>query len=81
MSGSRGRDTAALVLLAIALVASVVELFYRPFGVAPIGFLAVLIAAGLSARHRRFGVSATGIVSVCFLIGAAIAVWQSNPLY
>ena len=55
----RGADTAAVVLLAIGLVASVVELFYRPFGIAPIGFLAVLIAAGLSARHRRLGLSAS----------------------
>ena len=41
-SSNTGADTAALVLMVIGLVAAVVMLFYIPFGIAPIGFLAVL---------------------------------------
>ncbi len=81
MSERRPADGAAVVLLAIGLVSAVVALFYRPFGVAPIGILAVLAAAGLSGRHRRFSRLAAGLVSLGFLIGAAIAVWYSRPLY
>ena len=34
---------AALILLSLALLGGIVELFYRPFGIAPIAFLAALI--------------------------------------
>ena len=38
MTDSSGRDTAALVLLSLALIGGVVELFYLPFGIGPSRF-------------------------------------------
>lgn len=81
MSGSSGKDTASGVLLVLSLIGGVVMLFYRPFGVAPPAFLAALVGASISARYRRFGLAATMIVTLCFLIGASIAIWDSRPLY
>jgi hypothetical protein len=80
MNGS-GRDLAARVLLVFALVGSVVMLFYRPFGVAPAAFLAALIGAAISGNNRRFGLATTMIVTLCFVIGASIAIWSSRALY
>jgi hypothetical protein len=81
MSESRPVDAVAGALLGVGLVAAVIELFYRPFGVGPVGFLSVLIASGISARHRRLGAAAVGIVVLCFMIGASIAIWDSRALY
>ncbi len=81
MSERGSTETAAVILLTIGVAAGIVELFYRPFGVGPVGFLAVLIGSGISSRYRRFGLAATGFVIICFLIGASIAVWDSRSLY
>jgi hypothetical protein len=78
---SPGRDMAALILLSLALLGGIVELFYKPFGIAPLAFLAALIAIGISDKRRRFGLYTTGAITVCFVVGASIAVWYSNPLY
>jgi len=58
-----------------------VELFYRPFRFGPIGALLVLIAVVMSTKHRRLGTIAIAAVGVCWVIGASVAVWHSNPLY
>ena len=75
------KDTAALVLLGIAIVLGVIELFYRPFGVGPIAFFCALIGISISAKHRRLGLWTTLGITVAFVVGASICVWYSNPLY
>jgi len=79
--GSGPMENIAAGLLALGVVAGIVSLFYLPFLFSPIGFLAVLIGSANSSRDRRIGLFATLIVSLCFLVGASIAIWQSNPLY
>ena len=56
-------------------------LFYKPFGVAPLAFLASLIGIAISGNNRRFGLATTMLVTLCFVIGASIAIWGSHPLY
>jgi hypothetical protein len=75
------KDTAALVLIVLAAVLGVVEIFYRPFGVGPIAFLFALIGISISAKHRRLGLYTTMAITVTFVVGASICVWYSNPLY
>jgi len=77
----KGRDTTSRILLVVALVGAVVMLFYRPFGIAPLAFLAALIGVSISTENRRFGLATTMIVTLCFLIGASIAIWNSRSLY
>jgi hypothetical protein len=76
-----GRDRAAFVLLVLALVAAVFELFYRPFGLALPALVATLVAIGISDRYRRLGWYTTVAITICFLVGASFAVWDSRPLY
>jgi hypothetical protein len=77
-----GGDTIARGLLVLALIGAVLMLFERPFLVAPLAFLAVLIGAANSAKtSRRLGMYSTMFVTLCFLIGASIAIWNSRPLY
>jgi hypothetical protein len=78
---SKRLDNGAVVLYALGLAAAVVELFYHPFQFGPIGALLVLIAVVMSTKHRRLGTFAIAAVGVCWLIGASVAVWYSNPLY
>lgn len=81
MKSSNGKDMVGTVLLVLSLVGGVIMLFYKPFGFGPPSFLAALIGSSMTTRNRRFGLGATGIVTLCFLIGAAIAVWDSRSLY
>jgi hypothetical protein len=78
---SSTKDAIAVVLIVIALIGGVVELFFRPFGIAPFAFVLALIGISISMKHRRLGLYATLAVTLCFLIGASVAVWESNPLY
>jgi hypothetical protein len=75
------KDTVALVLVVLGLACAVIELFYKPFLFAPIAFLLLLIGVTISSSRRQFGLVATGIGVVCFVIGAAAAVWSSRALY
>jgi hypothetical protein len=80
-SSSSGADNAALVLLVISLVGAVLELFYRPFGIALPALVLTLIGIRISDRYRRLGLITVVAISVCFLIGASFAVWDSRSLY
>lgn len=80
-TSSSGADTLALVLLVISLVAAVVELFYRPFGIALPALVLTLVGIRVSDRYRRLGVITMVAIGVCFVIGASFAVWDSRALY
>jgi hypothetical protein len=75
------KDTAALILLLIAIVGGVIELFYKPFGIGPIAFLCALVGMAISEKRRRLGLWTTLAITVAFVVGASICVWYSNPLY
>ena len=81
MKNNTSADTAAVVLLTLGIAGGIVELFFRPFGIGPFAFLAVLIGSAISNKHRRLGMAATAAVGICFLVGASIAIWNSSPLY
>jgi hypothetical protein len=76
-----GRDRAALVLIGLALVGAVVELFYRPFGIALPALVVTMVGIAISDKYRRLGWYATLAITLCFLVGASFAVWDSRPLY
>lgn len=75
------RDRLAVVLIGLALIASVFELFYRPFGLALPALIVTMVGISVSDRYRRLGWYTTVAITVCFLIGASFAVWDSRPLY
>jgi uncharacterized membrane-anchored protein len=75
------KDRAALVLIVVSLVAAVFELFYRPFGIALPALVVTMVGIAISDKYRRLGFYATLAITLCFLIGASFAVWDSRPLY
>ena len=81
MNGRTGRDTAATVVLVLALVCAIVSLFYLPFLFGPLGLLLAMPGLVMGARERRLSLYGMGAVGLFWVIGASIAVWYSNPLY
>ena len=76
-----GRDRAALVLIVIAMIAAVLELFWRPFGIALPALIITMVGISISDKYRRLGWYATLAITLGFVIGASFAVWDSRPLY
>lgn len=81
VSAGTGRDLLSLVLIMIALVGAAVELFFRPFLIALPALVITMVGVSVSNKHHRLGLIAAGAIMVCFVIGAAITVWYSRPLY
>jgi hypothetical protein len=75
-------DTAAGFLAAISLTASALAIFYRPLKLAPFAILVALVAVAL-AKQRNSKLAAAAVVagSLAWLVGMAIAVLTSSPIY
>jgi len=78
---SPAKDTIAVVLLAIAAILGIVSIFFLPFALGPIALFLAIVAITISVKHRALGLWVTGGVTLFWLIGASIAVWESNALY
>ena len=75
-------EIAAGFLAAISLTASVIALVYRPVRLAPFAILVALIAAALAKDHnRKLAAAALVAGTIAWLVGMAIAVIWSNPIY
>ena len=77
----RPAEAVAGFLAASGLFIGCLELFYRPFRLAPVAVVLLLVATVMSrTQHRliRIGFAATGI---CFVAGAALQVITHHPLY
>jgi hypothetical protein len=68
-------------MAAAAIFVGFLELAYRPFRLAPAALLVALVAAVMSREQQRLVGLAVAVILVCFIVGAAIAVWLSRPLY
>ena len=86
---STGRDSTfggateavAGFLAASALFIGLLELFYRPFRLAPIALIFLLTATVMSREQQRLIGLATAVVGACFVAGAAIQVVTNHPLF
>ena len=79
---SSGAETAAGFLAAISLTARAIAIVDRPLRLAPFAILIALIASALAKeRHKRLAAAAVVAASAAWLIGMAIAVLTSNPIY
>jgi hypothetical protein len=75
-------EVAAGFLAAISLTASAIALVYRPVRLAPFALLVAFIAVALARDHnRRLAAAAVAGATVAWLVGMAIAVIWSNPIY
>ncbi len=74
-------ESVAGLMAAAAVFVGLLELVYRPFRLAPAALLVALVAAAMSREQQRLVVLAIAVVGVCFVVGAALAVWLDQPLY
>jgi hypothetical protein len=75
-------ETAAGFLAAISLTASAIALVYRPVRLAPFALLIAFIAAALAKDHnRKLAAAAVVAATIAWLVGMAIAVIWSQPIY
>ena len=81
MSQSGAKNSVALGLAVIAAAASIVGIFWGPFLLGPLAAIAVLIAAALNTTNTALVRVAMFTVGAAFLLGAALAVAGSHPLY
>jgi hypothetical protein len=76
-------ETVAGFLAALAVFAGALELFYRPFRLAPMALILLMIATVMSrdpGQHRLIKLG-FAVVGVCFVVGAALQVITKHPLY
>jgi len=79
---SRSAETAAGYLAAISLTASVLALASRPVRLAPFAILVALVAAALAKdRNSKLAGAAVAAATLAWLVGMAIAVLLSRPIY
>ena len=79
---SSAAETAAGLLAAISLTASAIAIVYRPVKLAPFAIVVALIAVALAKeRHSRLAAAAVIGGSIGWLVGMAVAVLTSNPIY
>jgi hypothetical protein len=77
----RAADAVAGFLAACALFIGALELFYRPFRLAPVALILALIATVMSREQQRLIALAVAVVGICFVVGAALQVITNHPLY
>jgi hypothetical protein len=69
------------LLASSAIFIGLLELFYRPFRLAPAAVILLLIATVMSTRQQKLISIGFAVVGICFVVGAALQVWTKHPLY
>jgi hypothetical protein len=77
----RPSDAIAGLLGSLALFASLLGLVYRPVRVIPFALALALVASAMGGRHARLAAIALIVGGVCFVVGMALAVITSNPVF
>jgi hypothetical protein len=78
---SHAGDSVAGLFAALSIFASLISLAYRPGRLVPFALLLALLAAAMGGSHRRLAGLAIVIGGVCFVVGMALAVLTSHPIY
>jgi hypothetical protein len=77
----RPAEAIAGLLAASGLFLGLLELFYRPFRLAPPAVVMLLVATVMSRDQQRLVKLGFLAVGVCFVAGAALQVITHHPLY
>lgn len=78
---TRASDAIAGFLASAALFLGLFQIFYRPFRLAPVALILVLIATLMSRQHDRLIQLALAAVGIGFVLGAAIQVITHHPMF
>jgi hypothetical protein len=77
----RPADSVAGLLAASACFLGGLELFYRPFRLAPLAVILLLISTVMSTQYTRLIRVGFVLVGVCFIVGASLQILTHHPLY
>jgi hypothetical protein len=77
----RPGESVAGLLAAAAMLLGALELFYRPFRMAPAAVILLLVATVMSEEQQKLIRSAFLVVGICFVVGAALQILTRHPLY
>ena len=75
------RETIAGFLAACGLFLGAFQIFYRPFRLAPVALLLLLIATVMSREQQKLIRLGFAVLGICFVLGAAIQVLTHHPLF
>jgi hypothetical protein len=77
----RAAEAVAGLLAALAIFLGFMELLYRPFRLAPLAAILLLVAAVMSEEQQRLIRIGFVIVGVCFVAGAALQIITHHPMF
>ncbi|HEY6961873.1 MAG TPA: hypothetical protein VI408_08315 [Gaiellaceae bacterium] len=77
----RPAEAVAGLLAASALFLGAMELFYRPFRLAPAALIMLMVATAMSREQQRLIRLGFAVVGICFVVGAALQILTHHPLY
>lgn len=77
----RPAEAVAGLIAACAIFIGALELFYRPFRLAPVALILLMVATVMSRDQHRLIRLAFAVVGICFVAGAALQVITKHPLY
>jgi len=77
----RAGEAVAGLLAAAALFLGALQLFYRPFRLAPAALVLLLVATVMSREQHGLIRLAFAVVGICFVAGAALQVVTHHPLF
>jgi hypothetical protein len=77
----RPAEAVAGFLAASGLFLGLLELFYRPFRLAPAAVILLVVATVMSRDQQRLIRIGFAAVGICFVAGAALQVITHHPLY
>ncbi|MGB2876083.1 MAG: hypothetical protein WBB76_11505 [Gaiellaceae bacterium] len=81
ISEDRPSDAIAGLLASLSLFASLIGVAYRPVRLIPFAILLAVVATAMGGRHARLATAAVVIGAVCFVVGMAVAVITSKPIF
>lgn len=81
MSEGQSADNASGFLLGVAALLALGSLGFEPFLLTPIAVVSMCAGLIASGKYRHFAMATALLVTVCFVVGAAVAVWYSRAIY
>ena len=74
-------EAVAGLLATLAIFAGAFELLYRPFRLAPVALVLLLVATVMSCEQPRIIPIGFAVVGICFIVGATLQILTHHPLF